>query len=168
MLHTHAAFIRTTNQAPTPTPTPIYTHRNLVHCRTNHPLTPEHQQPPQSSRTSAWFTAAPAPTRALTTSTRPWSLAAYSGVTPSVCQTTDTGTQPMIMAHTASRMGAYSSKAMHNPHTHTHARRATHTRCNLTTDNPRITEFKHHAQSSHTSAWFTAAPAPTRTLTTST
>jgi hypothetical protein len=54
------------------------------------PRTPEHQHPPQSSRTLAWFTAAPAPTRALTTSTWPLALAAYSGVQPLICQTPDT------------------------------------------------------------------------------
>jgi hypothetical protein len=55
----------------------IRTHRLAL--RTDHP------HGPSPSRTLAWFTAAPAPNRVLTTFTSPLLLAMYSGVLPNVC-----------------------------------------------------------------------------------
>jgi len=111
----------------------------------NHSRAAEHRLPPRSSRTLAWFTAAPAPTRALAASTWLFTLAAYSGVQPSVCRTThrdsphDDGPH-LTRNHTSTRpvqnirtrhdyihcMSITVPKAMHNPQRSTCTQSYTH------------------------------------------
>jgi hypothetical protein len=76
---------------------PSKDHKCTQSCKRMHAATSSaqitHANPnrqPQSSRTLAWFTAAPEPTSNLTTSTWPLRPATYSGVAPSACQTTRT------------------------------------------------------------------------------
>ena len=114
--------------------------RTLARCDLDHTTQAEteRQQPPQSSRTLDWFTAAPALTRALTASTWPFSLAIYSGVQPSVCKTPHTPhddgpnlshTITHINTACPTRAASVRHHVLHDPLMHTCTQNGTLVRC---------------------------------------
>jgi hypothetical protein len=139
-------------------------HRSVSHCRQKaHMFQAAATRPMNSRRTIAWFGAAPAARRARTTCTCPFWLAMNNGDAPSASWTQET-------KHT--RYDTTRHQPLQTPRA---ATRATYTRsqhCTHTTSQGR--HALHHHRHHHlypcalTLAWFTAAPAASRSRTTST